>query len=269
MLLAFFNAFIFIILKLSWKSLFIMKKIIYLWFICLATQLYAQDRILTKSRDTLSTKITTLDKQKIVYYLVADKDKKVVELPLSDLHKIIWRNGLEYIVDKELEEQLKKTTPNETLVVETKSNQEKNTLSEQKFIYTDVSAAPEIGRRRIFGGHKVNGEIKRPYEVSKILGQYDLDAYNTYDSAREARKKALLYTRLGILIPIASALLQFQGPVVLFIELGSLGLTVCGIAKHFSANKLFRRAISGYNRKREAGTLRPKMILQNKHYEGN
>ncbi len=93
-----------------------MKKTLFWLCLLCAIQLSAQDRILTLKQDTLKAKINSIDKQKVIYYLDADKDKKLQEIPVANLHKIIWRTRLEYIINQDFEDKHKKSSNSEKLM---------------------------------------------------------------------------------------------------------------------------------------------------------
>ncbi len=242
-----------------------MKKAIILLILSISIHLKAQDRILTIRKDTLLAKITSVDKQNVAFYLETDKDKKVTVLPITDLHKIIWRSGLEYIINKELDEKLKKDFPAKTPSNISKPIQEKaNVVEATNQNKNQFDDAPEIGYRRIFGGHRVNGKIKKSKEVIEILKKYDSDAYNHFYDGQELLKQNRKFYTIGVVVNAGVLLSQIQGPMPFLLRTGGYGLQVLGIVKFYQSKRAFRDAIDVYNFKRENRLFKPQMILKAK-----
>ncbi len=238
-----------------------MKKGFILLILCVSAQLKAQDRILTLKRDTLLAKITSIDKQKVSFFLEADKEKKIISNPITDIHKVIWRNGLEFIVNKELDEKLKKDLLSKAPSTVLKPKQEKSFVEEEKKSQSkyQFSDAPAVGYRRIFGRHKVNGKIKKAKEVLSIFKKYDLETYNRfYDVQLELKK----YERLMI---IGGAIVSFvpilgynnlESTATIFNTVG-FGIQLIGVVKFYKTKKISREVIDDYNLKRENRQLSP------------
>lgn len=237
-----------------------MKKGFILLIMCISTQLKAQDHILTLKRDTLLAKITSIDKQKIAFFLEADKDKKVALLPITDVHKIIWRNGLEFIINKELDEKLKKDFSSKISNTVLKPKQEKSFVveekSQSKYQFSD---APTVGYRRFFGRHKVGGEIKKAKEVLLIFKKYDLETYNRfYDvqmDLKQYRRLIIIGGVIGLFVPILEHN-NVESTATILNTVG-FGIQLIGVIKFYKAKKISREVIDGYNFRRENRLLSP------------
>lgn len=122
----------------------------------------AQDKIIFKKGDTLLVKITSLENQKAIYSLVNGGQNTIQSSQITELHKIIWRNGKELIFDKELEQTLIKNQENY------KIQKELLTALPQK------KSSPKLAYKgMIFVKFYENGEKVSKYRVREILQYYD------------------------------------------------------------------------------------------------
>lgn len=258
-----------------------MKKILF-WLCLLCTiHLSAQDRILTLKQDTLKAKVSSIDKQKIVYYLDADKDKKLQELPVADLHKVIWRTGLEYIINQEFEDKQKKksNTQTETKPISIAKPVEEKTQTtaksvegksqiiekEKEALITEslVDDAPKLRVRRwvLWRTYTSNGRRVGRNRMEEIMSRYDYETYQDFgkgnDKFKQGRKifylsKIPLFTLY--IIPIYTPIL----PDLLL--LGTMTMEVISIVKEIKGEKLMRHAVLAYEEKRLSNKLNPKFV---------
>lgn len=117
----------------------------------------SQDKLLLKNRDTLSVKVLSIENQKVTYRLDEKSAPKVSEF--ANLHKIIWRNGKDFVFDKDFDENLRKET-----------------ISKPKEIVVELKkqSAPKLSYKgTIFTKFYENGEKVSKYRVKEVLKFYD------------------------------------------------------------------------------------------------
>lgn len=215
----------------------------------------SQDRLLLKNRDTLSVKVLSIENQKVTYQLDDKSAPKISEF--TNLHKIIWRNGKEFIFDKDLDEKLIKENipkPKESVVV----------LKKQ--------TAPKLSYKgKIFTKFYENGEKVSKYRVKEIIQFYDKTDLPLFQEGLNHENKAKkagggVLGALGILSAIretSSSINNVNSPNsantaksnsnafggVLIVGLAASGITY--IVMHVRANSLMQVAIDNYNSKQK------------------
>lgn len=246
-----------------------MKKILF-WLCLLCTiQLSAQDHILTLKQDTLKVKVNSIDKQKIVYYLNSDTDKKLQEMPVADLHKIIWRTGQEYIINQVFEDSLKKLGNDKVInnpIAEAQKVESKPQISEveEAIAHTQPSApAPEICQTKLIFWriYCMNGVKVDKNAIRDTLAKYDFETYQKFKRGHEK-------WRLGShLLPLATVATAVSVPMairqsglgkshVLFAIV--LGVDIATVTQLVSGVRIMRAAIAEYETKRRTNRLKGK-----------
>jgi hypothetical protein len=95
-------------------------KSIFFCIITLGQKAFAQDKLISKQGDTVQIVVSLIDKMRIVYHLKNDPTKTEKEALTEDLHKIIWRNGKEYVFDEIFDKNKKEVLLNREM--QTKKN---------------------------------------------------------------------------------------------------------------------------------------------------
>jgi hypothetical protein len=242
-----------------------MKKILF-WLCLLCTiHLSAQDRILTLKQDTLKAKVNSIDKQKVVYYLEADADKKLQDMPVADLHKIIWRTGQEYIINQAFEDSLKKLIKDKALansVINHQKTEQKPQLSEEKKAPASLLSyikAPELCVRRwvLWRTYKVNGTRVSKYTLERTIAKYDSETYEDFRKGHELwNNGAKLFSLSAMLVGsrwIISSTVLSGAVVVVGIILDAVTIVYLSIG-----NRDMRAAILNYEAKRLSNSLKLK-----------
>jgi hypothetical protein len=238
-----------------------MKKSIF-WLCLLCTiHLSAQDRILTLKQDTLKAKVNSIDKQKIIYFLEADNDKKLQELPVADVHKIIWRTGFEYIINQEFEDKQKTLFPNrpQTKPVSTTKPVEQNQkLIEQKkevIANTPPVEAPEITMKNnlVWITFRVNGKKVKRQEVERILRVHDYECHEVF------RKGSNFFGKGQIIIGVSVVVFTYwiassSGDILQYIT-SFVGMV--GSSLTWNSIKIMDAAIKEYEFRRYTYSLTP------------
>lgn len=215
----------------------------------------SQDKLLFKNRDTLSVKVLSIENQKVTYQLDDKSAPKVSEF--ASLHKIIWRNGKEFIFDKDLDENLRKETifKSKEMVVELKKQ-----------------SAPKLSYKgTIFTKFYENGEKVSKYRVKEIIQFYDKTDFPLFQEGLNHENKAkksggAVLSALGIL-SLGRETLRSTNRVnspnpanisksnsnafggVLIVGLAASGITY--VVMHIRANSLMQLAIDNYNSKQK------------------
>ncbi len=118
---------------------------------------FSQDKLLLKNRDTLSVKVLSIENKKVNYQLTGKSVPETSEV--ATLHKIIWRNGKEFIFDKDFDEKLTKENfpkPKEIVVILKKQD------------------SPKLSYKgKIITRFYENGEKISKYRVKEIIQFYD------------------------------------------------------------------------------------------------
>jgi hypothetical protein len=246
-----------------------MKHMIVLLGLCLSAKLQAQDRIITISQDTLKAKVSNIDKQKVVYYLEADKDKKLSELPISGLHKIIWRSGLEYVINQEIEAKLKKETKPAPVIAKQEPEQPKPIEEKKQEIKTTepspIVNAPALRVRRwgLWRTYTVNDRRVSPDEMENTLYKHDLEGYENFNRGNGIRYKGRKMSRIATTTSLAALLIPV--PILAVgISLGADVVGCIGAAKYIKGRKIMRKAVLAYEKKRTTNTIKPRFAQNNK-----
>ncbi len=241
-----------------------MKKSIFWLCLCIISyQLNAQDRILTIGRDTLKAKVSSINNQKVIYYLESDAKKNVVELSRTSIHKIIWRSGLEYVINQELEEKLKKESKTSE-VIESKPKEEPKQVEESsnKAVpqATTTINYPELRVRRwiLWRTYTVNGTRVSPDEMESALYKYDLESYNDFVNGNAIRLKGKKTNWLGASLIVGSSVLYIV-PVV-SLATYAVGNVICIIAlvKYQKGITIMRRSVRAYENRRINKQIKPR-----------
>lgn len=207
-----------------------------------------------KNRDTLLVKVLSIENQKVTYQIDDKSAPKISEFIY--LHKIIWRNGKEFIFDKDLDEKLIKENipkPKES-VVELKKQ-----------------TAPKLSYKgKIFTKFYENGEKISKYRVKEILKFYDKtslplfqEGINHENKAKKAGGGVLgAVNILSIGRETSSSINNVNSPNsantksnpntfggVLITGFAVAGITY--IVMHIKANSLMQVAIDNYNSKQK------------------
>lgn len=247
-----------------------MKKTIF--WLCIS-HLSAQDRILTLKQDTLKVKVSSIDKQKIVYYLEADKDKKLQEVPVANLHKIIWRTGLEYIINQDFEDKHKKSP---TIQPETKPaaiakpvEEKPQTIEKEKevvIIEAPVNDAPKLRVRRwvLWRTYTANGRRVGRNRMEEIMSRYDYETYQDFGKGNDKFKQGRKIFYLSKIPLFTLYIIPLYTPILPdLLLLGTMTMEVISIVKEIKGEKLMRHAVLAYEEKRLANKLRPKFVKSN------
>jgi hypothetical protein len=238
------------------------KDLIFSLCLLFSWQLSAQDRILTLKQDTLKAKVSSIDKQKITFYPETDKEKKLFELPLTDLHKIIWRNSHEYIINQRFEDSLKKL---KSLKIETPVvsgmpvNGEKPRLSEEKNNQLQTKT-PELKVRRwiVWRAYKIDGKRVSKYTMERTIAKYDSEALQEFKKGNdtwERGAKILGLSAIPFAVRFATKTIDVKSPLALVI---TIGLDVVALGHFFVGNKMMYQAVMDYEGKRIANRLKLK-----------
>ncbi|RFS18508.1 hypothetical protein [Emticicia sp. C21] len=251
-----------------------MKKTTF-WLCLLCTiQLAAQDRILTLKQDTLRVKVSSVDKQKIVYYLEADKEKKLQEIPVTDLHKIIWRTGLEYIINQEIEDKHKKqssTRPEVKSVSNIEPAEQKTKIVEKKkeaLANTPSDEAPEITMDNNIAWiiFRVNGKKVKRQKVERILRGYDYECFQVFKKGNNLLGKGQIFMAASTVV---FAFWLASSPTSGTDTIGLATLSV-GSLSSFSiwySVRLMEEAIKEYEFRRTTYTLNPSLIPSSQSHD--
>ncbi|RFS18509.1 hypothetical protein [Emticicia sp. C21] len=248
-----------------------MKKTTFWLCLLCAIELSAQDRILTLKQDTLKAKINSIDKQKVIYYLEADTDKKLQEMPVSDLHKIIWRTGLEYIINREFEDKHKKTTnkqPEIKSVPVSKPVEEKSQTikKEKEVVIIEVPAvkdAPKLRVRRwiLWRTYTSNGMRVGRNRMEEIMSRYDYETYQDFGKGNDKFKQGRKIFYLSKIPLFSLYIIPIYTPILPdLLLLGAMTMEVISIVKEIKGEKLMRHAVLAYEEKRLANKLNPKFV---------
>jgi hypothetical protein len=205
----------------------------------------AQDQILNKGGDTLIVKVTALEKEKVTYYLFDDATKKQQEVSTTQLHKIIWRNGKEFIVDKEFDAKLPKTElklnqqkangPNNLL-----KNETIRPLKEEITIENKSKIIPPELRIRdwlFWQTYLSNGKRVGAGGMESILLSNDYESYSLFTDGTEVKTKARRNELIGF-IP------------------GFKIIGVVGNIQSMGGTVMRKKAIRLYEQKRKSNTLK-------------
>lgn len=242
----------------------ILKKTTLLLVLSILNQLKAQDRIITIKSDTLLAKITSIDKQKVVYYLESDIDKKTVEMPLINLHKVIWRSGMVYVINEELEAKTSNTISEKPIPVNKEvENSNVPTVVSNAYTITEVPKL-RVNWWVLWRTYTVNGKMVSPDEVEKVLYKYDLDTHAKFSNAAGIKRKGRKMSRIA-LIPFFVAI-----PVYAVFPIAGLVLQVGGIVTGIVGNiitingkGLMRKSVLAYENKRTNNNLKPRFAPNN------
>lgn len=206
-----------------------------LFFISIFQLAYSQDKLLSKNRDTLLVKVSSIENQKVLFQLANEVSNSIQSAEISTLHKIIWRNGKELIFDKNLEEALIK----ERESIKTKA---------VEAVVLKKQALPILSYKGIiFIKYYENGVKVSKYRVKDILQYYDKTNLPTYQEGlnlSDKSKKASLDV-LGVVGSIYSLPTTTE-------KLAGVGLAVAGITfivMKIKANSLMQVAIDNFNKK--------------------
>lgn len=237
------------------------------FFLCLllSAQLAAQDHILLLRGDTLLVKVTTLGKENISYYLISDTDKKVSEVRLSEVHKIIWRNGLSFIINQEFEEKLKK----ENAVVKAgKTDFEPkptaanlpNTIA-LKTEPDKVIVYPELQMHRwlLWRTYTADGERLKRGEMAILLKKYDSIAATRFRRGNDEFKDGIKVKYLSY--PPLVATLFFPQPLSTVFLLGGTAVNILSGMQIKNGNREMHEALLTYEQRRITNTIRPPLSL--------
>jgi hypothetical protein len=207
--------------------------------------LLAQDQILNKLGDTLMVKVTALEKENVAYYLLNDDTKKQQEVSKAMLHKIIWRNGKEFIIDKEFDAKQPKTEvkltnqkasgPTNSLKNETiRPLKEENTIENKPKIIP-----PELRIRDwlFWQSYLSNGKRVVAGGMESILLSNDYESYSLFTDGTAVKTKARKNELIGF-IP---------------------GLKIIGVVGNIQSMGgiiMRKKAIRLYEQKRKSNTLK-------------
>jgi hypothetical protein len=205
----------------------------------------AQDQILNKLGDTLIVKVTALEKEKVAYYLLNDTTKKQQEVLTAQLYKIIWRNGKEFIIDKEFDAKLPKS---EVKLIKQKASGPNNSLknetigplkAENTIENKPKIIPPELRIRDwlFWQSYLSNGKRVGAGGMESILLSNDYESYSLFTDGTELKTKARKNELIGF-IP---------------------GMKIIGVVGNFQsmkALKLRKKAIRLYEEKRKSNTLK-------------
>ncbi len=163
------------------------------WAICFFNAAYSQDKILSKSGDTLRVYVKGMDTQMVSYTMDKDSKTGVKEISKQELHKIIWRSGKEYVLDAEFDKKVSVANPQSESTINkaiTKEDIDKNpALSKEKAtvlkapvptpVQESLPPAPHLARkyRFFYIAYKVDGKRVKPKEFIKVVEKYDTDSY--------------------------------------------------------------------------------------------
>jgi hypothetical protein len=214
-----------------------MNNYIIILFLLVAKITIAQDRILVKQGDTLSVKITSLEKEKVIYFLINDVEKKSSEIPNTSLHKIIWRNGKEFMIDKEYDAKLPKS---EAKVVSKKmadtpklQEEVRKTENKSKIVPSEL----KINDWFFWKTYLSNGKRIGSDNMETLLLSLDYESYSMYSDGSEVKTYSKEKRYIGM-IP---------------------GLRIIGLIgniQYMKGEKIQKRAIRLYEQKRKANTLK-------------
>jgi len=242
------------------------KKITLLLVLGTLNQLKAQDRIITIKNDTLLTKITSIDRQKATYYLESDIDKKVVEVPLIDLHKIIWRSGMVYVINKELETKAnsdllqKQIAPNR----ETENSTISSVVSASNTSKTTEAPKLRVNRWILWRTYTANGKMVSPDEIENILYKYDLDTYSKFSRAAGIKSKGRKVSRIALIPFVGATPVYAVFPIAgLVIQVGGLITGIVGNITTIKGKHLMRKSVLAYENKRKNNNLKPRFAPNN------
>lgn len=238
-------------------------------FLCIfgALPTMAQDRILTLKRDTLIAKVSSIDKQRIIYILDGDESKKPNELSINSLHKIIWRSGLEYVINKEFDEELKKQFPipiadkkisplsekQPISIINTETNISKTPQTEEIINYPELRVRHWV----LWRTYTADGKRVSPNKMEGILYKYDLETYGVFERGNALRLAGRKSYWIGSGLNIVGNL-AFGYLPLLYLASNTAGFTlqVIGIVKYYKGRRLMREAIYMYEDKKDANLIR-------------
>lgn len=222
-----------------------------LLFISIFQLAYSQDKLLSKNRDTLLVKVSSIENQKVLYQLANGSQNSTQSAEISTLHKIIWRNGKELIFDKNLEEILIK----EKVTIKTK---------EAEAVVVKKQTLPILSYKGlIFTQFYENGEKVSQYRVKEILQYYDKsdlptfqEGYNLSDKSKKASLGILgvvggIYAIRETAISINNLNMANPKPQTSG-TLATVGFAVAGITflvMKIKANSLMQVAVDNYNKR--------------------
>lgn len=247
-----------------------MRKIFLFYiFLTIATKTAAQDRIIIAQKDTLLAKVLSISNQQVSYYLEADKDKKTSELPFSSLHKIIWRNGMEYVINKELDDKLKKNLPAKSLEkpqAKTSTNAQPRASVSQDIsnVEQKVKNAPQLRIRQwiFWQTYVVNNTRVSSDELARTLYQYDLTNYNKYTNGEGIQYRGRKIGRIALATFAGGGLLYAAPALGVLVQLGSIGVGISGNIKSMKGLVIKRQAVADYEYKRVNYLLKSKFSNQ-------
>lgn len=251
-----------------------MNKTFTIAFMFLAVRLSAQDRILTLAGDTLVVKVTAVDKSKVTYQLAASTDKAVVEIPLSSLHKILWRSGMAYIINQGQEDRLQKANPNTVVQAPPKPAPQPQAvppLAATPPLQTAASAPistphPELRVRRwvLWRTYTVNGTRVKREQMERTLADHDWESAQVFQRGNALRSNGIRMSWLSTATAMGVSLLPI--PILPpLIVLGATTTNTVGNIKVIKGRHIMRKAVVAYENKRKTGTIKPRFAQNTKN----
>ncbi|WP_188766216.1 hypothetical protein [Emticicia aquatilis] len=221
----------------------LMFCVVFIW-----GNLFAQDKILKKSNDTLVTKILSIDAQKVQFYSFDDVNKSSKEVLLKDIYKIIWRNGKEYIIDEAFNKQKIIEQPVLTKSEPINVNSEKKEINEKVVLNQKLEQLKY--KHFIFLFFYADNKRVNARKINRILKQNDYQTHRYFSEALKERKKGRIIQWVGATLGIFTLL--NAGELYQYIGWGIAGY---GTILQWQANAEFKNVINLYEEKRLSGQL--------------
>lgn len=250
-----------------------MTRILFFSFLLVGLRLSAQDRILTLAGDTLVAKITAVDKSKVTYQLAASTDKAVMEIPLSSLHKILWRSGMAYIINQGQEDRLQKANPNTVVQASPKPAPQPQVvppLAATPKLQTAANAPtstphPELRVRRwvLWRTYTVNGTRVKRDRMERTLAEHDWESGQVFQRGNALRSNGSRMSWLSTATAMGVSLLPIPilPPLIL---LGATTTNTVGNIKVIKGRHIMRKAVVAYENKRKSGSIKPRFAQNTK-----